>query len=238
MAARRSGGPPRHPDPIRVNAPFTPRTRAILLLGFVAAFISGAAFALAVKHVGGWDNGTRWDVALLNHAHRPLPRWLDVILLVVPWFGTNITIFAVFLPLWAWLWRRDRRDLVFELGVVSVGSYLLNLGLKFPFARPRPSLWLRRGEYSFASYPSGHAIAMMSVLFIVAWFMYRERGTRWQFALWALLVVLMIYSRVYLGVHWPSDVAAGLLVGSIWGAVTWLGLRGRQTVERYPFSGW
>jgi membrane-associated phospholipid phosphatase len=68
---------------------------------------------------------------------------------------------------------------------------------------------------------------MMSVLVIIAWLMHRERGVKWPFVLWALLIVPMVYSRIYLGVHWPTDVVAGLFMGVVWGLFVWLALRGR-----------
>lgn len=122
-----------------------------VLLGFATAFIAGAVFAVWVKHSGGWLHGTTWDAAVLDRVHRPLPRALDVVMLVVPWFGTNITFFAVFLPLWVWLWRQNRCGIVLELATVSVGNYLLNLFLKLAYERPRPALWEHRGEYTWSS---------------------------------------------------------------------------------------
>ena len=112
----------------------------------------------------------------------------------------------------------------------------LEMALEMNLDLARPSLWERRGEYTWASFPSGHAMAMMSVLLIAAWLAHRERGSRWPYALWALTFVPMVYSRIYLGVHWPTDVVAGLLVGSIWCAAVWLASRRRQTVERHPFA--
>jgi len=202
-------------------------------IGFAVAYVAGAAFALWVKYSGGWTAGTAWDMDVLRRVQAPLPRWLDLVMLTVPWFGTNITILAIVIPVSVWLWRRRRKDLVVPLGAVSVGCYLLNLLIKLAFARPRPMLWEHRGEYTWSSYPSGHAIAMMSVLPIVAWLTYRERGWVWPFVICLALVVPMVYSRVYLGVHWPTDVAAGLIVGVIWGVAVRLALRGSHGVVRW-----
>ncbi|HEY5061105.1 MAG TPA: phosphatase PAP2 family protein [Gemmatimonadaceae bacterium] len=210
----------------------------ILVAGMLAAYAAGAAVALWVMHSGGWRDGTAWDVSVMHRTHRPLPGWLDVVLLIIPWFGTNITIFAVLIPLSFWLRRRGRMDLVTELAVVSIGNYVLNFFVKVSFGRPRPSLWPRRGEYTWSSYPSGHAIAMMSVLVIIAWLMYRERGVKWPFVVWAVLIVPMVYSRIYLGVHWPTDVVAGLLMGVIWAIAVWLALRGEgRRHDPAPLAG-
>jgi membrane-associated phospholipid phosphatase len=207
---------------------FDRRAWIILALGFAVAFATGVIVAVRVEHSGGWANGTAWDIAVLSQAHRRIPAWFDLVLITIPWFATNITIFAVLLPVCVRLWRRARRDLVLELLILWVGNYLLDVGLKFQFGRPRPALWEHRGEYTWSSYPSGHAIATMSVLLVGAWLLHRERGSRWPFLAWSVLVGPMVYSRVYLGVHWPTDVAAGLVVGAIWGGAVWLAVRRRS----------
>jgi undecaprenyl-diphosphatase len=104
--------------------------------------------------------------------------------------------------------------------VTVVGSLVLNAVLKDVFSRPRPELWPHRGQYQWSAYPSGHAIVGVALFFTVARMLCRERGWRWPFAAAAALLSVNLYSRLYLGVHWPTDVLGGLIVGFVWLCVT------------------
>jgi len=187
----------------------------------------GMAFAAWAKTYGNWEHGAAWErsVILWTHAHQP-PRWLDALLYASPWLGTNITLIpGVLLGVW-WLWSRMKRPhYAMRLLIVQIGSYSLNPALKALYDRPRPDLFPRRGWYGWSSFPSGHAIASISVLFTVAAILYRERGWRWPY--WVLVPVslMSLYSRVYLGVHWPIDVIAGAVVGVIWLLMTSVAFR-------------
>jgi undecaprenyl-diphosphatase len=145
----------------------------------------------------------------------------DWLMLGLPWIGTNLTLMPIIAAFSLWLWRRKGRgELALHLMVVTTGSLILNAAVKAAFDRPRPELWPHRGQYQWASYPSGHAIVGVSVMFTVAVMLYRERGWWWPFVVAACVLILNLYSRLYLGVHWPTDIIGGLLLGVLWLAVT------------------
>lgn len=119
--------------------------------------------------------------------------------------------------------RRKWRWLVYLI-VTAGGGALLNLELKHYFARARPALaeMLRRAQgYSF---PSGHAMGSTVAFGALAYLGFRVAWQwRWKAASLALactLVLAVAASRVYLGVHWISDVGAGITAGTTWVVVT------------------
>lgn len=96
------------------------------------------------------------------------------------------------------------------------GAGLLNLAAKQAFARERPTLWESIAPEQTYSFPSGHAMgsaALALTLVLLAW------PTRWRwpvFAAMAVFVPMVGLSRIYLGVHYPSDILAGWAAASIW----------------------
>lgn len=199
----------------------TRRRWSLLAGGWLLAFGVGIIIALLAKSSGDWNEGLAWERELLESMHVTLPRALDTLLLIVPWFGTNITLLPLVLAAAALLvWRFQRREIALQLVVVNVGGWLLTFALKIMFERARPELWEHRGQFAHAAFPSGHAIASIAVLFTVAMLLRRELGWRWPYLAAALLLAINLYSRLYLGVHWPTDVIAGVLVGSVWLAIT------------------
>jgi len=126
---------------------------------------------------------------------------------------------------------RKYREAVFA-AISLGGSSLLNIGAKLAFARERPSLWDSIAPETSYSFPSGHAMGSMTlacVLFLLAW------NTRWRWPVAALMVpfvVLVGLSRVYLGVHYPSDILAGWAVAMAWVATVFLSI---YRVHRRPW---
>ena len=198
--------------------------------GWLAAFAVGVVFALWLRTTGDWNVGLPWERALLLRIDRTMPALFDWAMLVLPWFGTNITIMPALVIASIWLIRKRRRyDLAAHLTIVHLGSISLNSWMKAIFDRPRPDLWQPRGQFAWASYPSGHAIAGVSVLFTIAILLHRERGWRWPYLVVTLLLAVNLYSRLYLGVHWPSDVIGGVVIGVVWLAATVLAFSGESS---------
>jgi len=128
---------------------------------------------------------------------------------------------------------RRRRDAVFVIAVVG-GAGIVQYVAKLAFARPRPSVFPALVDVSTTSFPSGHATVSASlglVLAVVCW------NTRWR---WPVIVagaafaLAVSFSRLYLGVHYPSDLLAGWCLAVAWATAVSLGfdLAGRPVPSR------
>jgi undecaprenyl-diphosphatase len=208
----------------------------MLLAGYAFALLIGMAFALWLRSHGDWTIGLAWERGLLRAVHVELPDWLDAVLVVMPWIGTNITLVPVTVIAVVWLVRRKRSHSAVYLAVTQLGSSTLNPLIKFLYERPRPDIIPRRGWYDWAAYPSGHAIASTAVLTTVCIVLFRVKGWKWPFYVVVPLLIVSLFSRIYLGVHWPTDVVGGVLIGAVWLAFTYFAFREdtRRTPDTSP----
>jgi len=117
------------------------------------------------------------------------------------------------------------RNAVVVAGAAISGS-LLSQMLKAGFARPRPDLVPQLAEVHSMSFPSGHAMVSAVIYLTLGALLARFHQRRRHKALvmiYAVLITMLVgASRIYLGVHWPTDVLAGWCLGAAWAALWWL----------------
>jgi membrane-associated phospholipid phosphatase len=117
-------------------------------------------------------------------------------------------------------------DSVFA-AVALGGSALLNMATKQLFARDRPTLWESIAPESSFSFPSGHAMGSMTLALVLMLLCWRTPLRWWVVGAMAVFVPMVGLSRVYLGVHYPSDILAGWAAASVWTVGAWLAVRPR-----------
>ena len=124
--------------------------------------------------------------------------------------------------------RREWGSVLYLLVAVGGGIVLAGLA-KDLFDRPRPELVAQYSLVRTSSFPSGHsmmaAVAYLSLGALVSRSLPGRRQKAYVLGLAILLTVLVGISRVYLGVHWPTDVLAGWLAGAMWAVLCVLGAR-------------
>ena len=191
-----------------------------------------AALLLAVKISGELLEGEsfRFDPAILEALRQPGrpatpigPSWLLQSAIDLSALGgfTLLWLFSVAgLGYLVWIGRRAEAAWI---AASLFGASLLNLGLKGWMHRPRPFVVPHLEQVSSASFPSGHAMVSAAV-YLTLGLMLAEAEPRTGRRLFivgfaALLVLSIGCSRVYLGVHWPSDVLAGWCFGGVWALV-------------------
>jgi len=154
------------------------------------------------------------------------PKWIEELFrdftsLGGPGVLTLVTLAAVgFLAL-----ERKFTYVVLLLGAVGGGVFLVSL-LKLGFDRPRPDLVAHGAHAYMSSFPSGHsklsAVTYLTIGGLLARLSPRPWMRTYMFLLAMMLTFLVGISRVYLGVHWPTDVLAGWAVGAAWALFCWL----------------
>jgi undecaprenyl-diphosphatase len=207
-----------------------PAVRARLIaLTCLAFFVVGGLgrFALAGAL-------TDWDQSILDQIAGARTPWVTTVMRTLSLIGAGEGAIPVGL-LVAWLlYRRHDRQAARCYVVTVLSGWALSLLLKVGFQRPRPAILPHLDGAGGYSYPSGHAMVAPLVFAFGAMLLARGRSAGitglWWAAGWTLALTIA-FSRLYLAVHYPSDVVAAVLAGTGWAA---LGVVVYSPLDRHP----
>ncbi len=169
------------------------------------------------------------DRAILLWIHQHGTPTLDALFSFSSQLGTIPFCAALVLAAAVWHSARGERRERAAWVVAGCTTLLLTETIKLAVGRPRPGLWPWLVPVSGFAFPSGHAVASATFFPLLAWLILRSRP-RWRKIAYAIGLVPAAYvgiGRLYLGVHWPTDVLGGWALGVAQSAaaIRWIGLR-------------
>jgi len=192
-----------------------------LVAGIVVATIATFGFAELAEHV--LAGGTQaFDVAVLQWIHAHQTPLLTQLMVEMTYLGTGTVVMTVVGVAALFLWHTEHKHSARLLVAATAGNIILNGLLKLIYHRPRPTVFEWQTQAVSSSFPSGHAMSATVVYGTVAYLLMRLQKHTWAKALTLsgaiLLILLICLTRLYLGVHYPSDVLGGIIVGLAWAA--------------------
>ncbi len=206
------------------------------LLGAAAIIVVGtwAFVAIANQMVGGTTQEA--DERIVQALRRPDdrsvpigPPWLLRAAEDVTALGGGVVLTLVSIAVAGFILLHRRYGALVLVILASAGGSLLNAALKHYFSRDRPTAVLQLVTVMDKSFPSGHAMTSaaiyLSLAVLLAGITQRRRDRAYILGVALTLTLLIGLSRVYLGVHYPTDVLAGWSAGLVWAMLCWLAVR-------------
>lgn len=205
-----------------------------LTLGFTVSLVSCVIFGSLAKQVVEAQELVRFDQELATALYQNAKAFEVTFFRTVTNFGGREAIITIGLPMIIWLLLRKQKLLLLSWVVAIIGSSTLNAALKLTFQRARPTFEEPLLIATFYSFPSGHAMGsvvlygMLVYIFNIS--LVDRRWIRVALICLAVWFILFIgFSRIYLGVHYFSDILAGYAAGVGWLAIV---ITGTELVRR------
>jgi undecaprenyl-diphosphatase len=206
------------------------RREIVPLAVFLAVALLMLGFAEITDEVG--EGEARWFDQGLLYALRtgdpadPIgPRWFEETVTEITALGGFGVLALVTLLATGFLILQKKWLDALLLVVATLGGTAISEGLKVGFARPRPDLVAHTVDVTSMSFPSGHAmlsaVTYLTLGALLAHAQSQRRARAYVLGAAVLLTLIIGASRIYLGVHWPTDVLAGWCLGAAWALICW-----------------
>lgn len=219
---------PQSASPENSNRPLKPALGAVLLASLSISLLGLLFFSWLAEEV--FEGESRaFDIHIRLTVHQWATPSLTLAMEAISDWGSPVFLSALFVALIVVFLVLRWRYAALWLAISMAGALTLDVTLKDLFHRARPPAYFvpQPSTYSF---PSGHALGSFCFYMVVAGLLTaRMRSLPVRVAIWvfaALLVAAIGFSRIYLGVHWPTDVIAGYAAAAFWVA-------GLVTVDRW-----
>lgn len=205
-------------------------TRSALVLAILSALLAAGFFSLSRAVVRGltidFDRRILLAMRASGDPGDPVgPRWVEELGRDFTALGGVAVLVLLTASIAAFFWLSSMRHAAVYVALTSLGALLISAGLKQAFDRPRPDIVPHGAQVYTSSFPSGHsmmaAAAYLTMGMVASQFVSRRRLKVLFIGVAMFVTVAVGVSRVYLGVHWPSDVLAGWAVGLAWALVCW-----------------
>lgn len=195
----------------------------LLAVLFVIGGTWGFVELLDEVHEGDTQRVDEWAVRTIGGF--PAPDWLEEIGRDLTALGGISVLSLVSLAVAGYLVLERKYHALLLLAAATVGGLVLSFGLKEIIDRPRPEIVEHRSYVMTQSFPSGHSMLSAAVYLTLGTLLARLTK-RWLLRCYFIGVAMVLtglvgISRVFLGVHWPTDVLAGWSAGLVWAILCW-----------------
>jgi len=191
----------------------------LLLVGFAVALVT--TFGLVKLHDEILKASfEQRDIAIQSWVHGFARPMLTEVMKGLSWIGSPFVLVPAVTLAAGLMWWQRRKDNAVLVAAAALGGVALDEVMKLHFKRLRPDVpWAFVHEHSF-SFPSGHSVMAMVIYGVIVYKTHAKLRSMWAKAALVAGATVMVLgigvSRVYLGAHYPSDVAGGYFVGAVW----------------------
>ena len=204
-------------SPVAQHGPSSTLLESVVIVSLAVAVLTLFLFAwIAEEMAEGVTAG--FDLSVRSWIHQFASPSMTRAMIAISWLGYDVLIVELVIGLAVFLYFGWRHGAAW-LGVSVAGGLVLDQVLKYAFHRQRPQVFFGAEPHSY-SFPSGHALCSFCFYAVLAGLIAaRTRSMFLRVAVGfmaALLIAAIGFSRVYLGMHYPSDVVAGYLAAAIW----------------------